>query len=135
MWPTEESSIIYITFQGAFFPIVINTVHGAEQTPEVLVRAAESLGANKVEIFLHVVLPAALPSIAAGLAMSVVCVLSIALYLAEVGLDESGGWLVDGDAMMRLVLPFDTIAAVMTVSLLVLAVRRSANRAGEPPVV
>jgi NitT/TauT family transport system permease protein len=69
MWPTEESSIMYITFLGAFFPIVINTVHGADQTPEVLVRAAQSLGASRVEIFWHVVIPAALPSIAAGLAI------------------------------------------------------------------
>lgn len=69
MWPTEESSIIFITFLGAFFPIVLNTVHGAEQTPEVLVRAAQSLGATRIEIFWHVVIPAALPSIAAGLAI------------------------------------------------------------------
>lgn len=69
MWPTEESSIIYITFLGAFFPIVLNTVHGAEQTPEVLVRAAQSLGASRLEIFWHVIIPAALPSIAAGLAI------------------------------------------------------------------
>lgn len=69
MWPTEESSIIYITFLGALFPIVLNTIHGVEQTPEVLVRAAKSLGANRLQIFWHVVLPAALPSIAAGLAI------------------------------------------------------------------
>lgn len=69
MWPTEESSIIYITFLGAFFPIVLNTVHGADQTPEVFVRAAQSLGATKLEIFWHVIIPAALPSIAAGLAI------------------------------------------------------------------
>jgi ABC-type nitrate/sulfonate/bicarbonate transport system permease component len=61
MWPTEESSIIYITFLGALFPIVLNTVHGVEQTPEVLVRAAQSLGASSLEIFWHVVMPAALP--------------------------------------------------------------------------
>src|SRR5487761_456789 len=47
MWPTEESSIIYIVFLGALFPIVLNTIHGVEQTPEVLVRAAESLGAGR----------------------------------------------------------------------------------------
>ena len=69
MWPTEESSIIYITFLGALFPIVLNTLHGVEQTPEVLVRAAQSLGASRMSIFAHVVLPAALPSIAAGLAI------------------------------------------------------------------
>lgn len=69
MWPTEESSIIFITFLGALFPIVLNTVHGVEQTPEVLVRAAQSLGARPLHIFWHVVMPAALPSIATGLAI------------------------------------------------------------------
>jgi NitT/TauT family transport system permease protein len=69
MWPTEEASIIYITLLGALFPIILNTVHGVEQTPEVLVRAAQSLGANRAQVFWHVVLPAAMPSIAAGLAI------------------------------------------------------------------
>ncbi|MDR2113013.1 MAG: ABC transporter permease [Candidatus Accumulibacter sp.] len=69
MWPTEESSIVYITFLGALFPIVLNTVHGVEQTPEVLVRAARSLGASRAQIFIHIVIPAALPSIATGLAI------------------------------------------------------------------
>lgn len=67
MWPTEESSIIYITALGALFPILLNTIHGVEQTPEILVRAAQSLGASRLAIFRHVVLPAALPHIAAGL--------------------------------------------------------------------
>ncbi len=70
MWPTEEASIIYITFLGALFPIILNTMHGVEQTPEVLVRAARSLGARHSQIFRHVVLPAALPSIATGLAVA-----------------------------------------------------------------
>ena len=69
MWPTEEASIVYITFLGALFPIILNTLHGVEQTPDVLVRAARSLGATKYDVFRHVVLPAALPSIAAGLAI------------------------------------------------------------------
>lgn len=69
MWPTEESSIIYITFLGALFPIVLNTLHGVEQTPGVLIKAAQSLGASRLGIFWHVVLPGALPSIAAGLAI------------------------------------------------------------------
>ncbi|MEM8554845.1 MAG: ABC transporter permease [Pseudomonadota bacterium] len=69
MWPTEESSIIFITFLGAFFPIVLNTLHGVQQTPEVLVRAVQSLGANQFAVFRHVVFPAALPSISAGLAI------------------------------------------------------------------
>ena len=70
LWPTEEGSIIYITFLGALFPIILNTLHGVEQTPEVLVRAAQSLGASRMCIFRHVVLPGALPSICTGLAIA-----------------------------------------------------------------
>lgn len=69
MWPTEESSIIYITALGALFPILLSTIHGVEQTPEILVRAAQSLGASRQAIFQHVVLPAALPHIVTGLAI------------------------------------------------------------------
>ncbi|MGR2740989.1 ABC transporter permease [Billgrantia sp. Q4P2] len=69
MMPSEQSSIVFITFLGALFPIVINTVHGVEQTPKVLVRAARSLGASNAAILWHVVLPGALPSIVAGLAI------------------------------------------------------------------
>lgn len=69
MLPSEESSIIFITFLGALFPIVLNTVHGVEQTSPMLVRAARSLGADGHAILWHVVLPGALPSIMAGLAI------------------------------------------------------------------
>jgi NitT/TauT family transport system permease protein len=69
MLPTEQSSIVFITFLGAFFPIVLNTVHGVEQTPGVLIRAARSLGASKKAILWHVVIPGAMPSIVAGLAI------------------------------------------------------------------
>jgi len=69
MWPSDESSIIFITFLGALFPIVVNTMHGVDHTPEVLVRAADSLGASPFQVFRHVIFPAALPSIVAGLAI------------------------------------------------------------------
>lgn len=69
MMPSEQASIVYITFLGALFPIVLNTVHGVEQTPPVLIRAARSLGASNAAIMRHVVLPGALPSISAGLAI------------------------------------------------------------------
>jgi NitT/TauT family transport system permease protein len=69
MLPTEESSIVFITFLGAFFPIVINTVIGVGQTPKNLVQAARSLGAGDAAILWHVVLPSAVPAITAGLAV------------------------------------------------------------------
>lgn len=69
MMPSEQASIVFITFLGALFPIVINTVHGVEQTNGVLVRAARSLGASNAAILRHVILPGAMPSIVTGLAV------------------------------------------------------------------
>src|SRR5690606_36593265 len=54
MLPTEQSSIIFITFLGALFPVILNTVHGVEQTNSVLIRAARSLGASRTAILWHV---------------------------------------------------------------------------------
>ena len=28
LWPSNEESIVFITFLGSFFPILINTLHG-----------------------------------------------------------------------------------------------------------
>jgi hypothetical protein len=64
---------------------------------------------------------------AAGWMMSVVCVLSIAAYLDQVGLTESGGWLIDGGQLLRLVIPFDVAAALITLGLTWLAARRETS--------
>ena len=65
-WPTPELSITFVTFLGAFFTVVINTVGGAEQIDRRFLLAARSMGASKRTIFRKVLLPATLPSIATG---------------------------------------------------------------------
>jgi sulfonate transport system permease protein len=65
-WPTPELSITFVTFLGAFFTVVINTVGGAEQIDRRFLLAARSMGASKRTIFRRVLLPATLPSIATG---------------------------------------------------------------------
>ena len=67
LWPTNEQSIIYITFLGSFFPILVNTLHGMSLVDPVLVRAAQCLGAREVSIFREVYFPASLPHIFTGL--------------------------------------------------------------------
>jgi NitT/TauT family transport system permease protein len=67
MLPTQESSIIFITALGTFFPVVTNTISGVGQTPKALVQAARSLGASDSSTLWHVVLPSAMPAISAGL--------------------------------------------------------------------
>jgi NitT/TauT family transport system permease protein len=69
LWPSNEVSIAFITFLGAFFPVLINTVHGVESVDGVLLRAAHSLGAKERSVILYVVIPGALPHIFTGLAV------------------------------------------------------------------
>ena len=67
MFPTAEAGMIYITFIGAFFPILISTIRGVEGTDVVFLRVGQSLGAKQWHIFKDIVVPGALPSIASGL--------------------------------------------------------------------
>ncbi|HXE48842.1 MAG TPA: ABC transporter permease, partial [Ramlibacter sp.] len=49
------------------FPVVLNTALGVRSVPEVLPRAARSLGASTAGVIWHVMLPGALPNIMTGL--------------------------------------------------------------------
>lgn len=69
LWPSNEISIVFITFLGSFFPILLNTVHGVTAIDPVLLRAGRCLGANEGRMFWHVILPGALPHIFTGLAV------------------------------------------------------------------
>lgn len=59
----------------------------------------------------------------AGIAVGVVCVLSIWNYLRIVGFTEDGGWLLDGGELMRLVIPLDMAVAVVAGTVLYLGAR------------
>jgi len=67
MFPNAESGMVYITFIGAFFPILISTIRGVESTDIVLLRVGQCLGAKQRHIFKDIVVPGAMPSIASGL--------------------------------------------------------------------
>jgi NitT/TauT family transport system permease protein len=67
LWPSNEVSIVFITFLGAFFPILLNTIHGVVSLDKVLVRAASSLGAGGFALFRDIILPGSLPHIFTGL--------------------------------------------------------------------
>ena len=68
-WPTQELSITFVIFLGAFYTVVVNVVGGAEQIDRRYLLAARSLGAGRLKLFRRVILPAALPSIITGAAV------------------------------------------------------------------
>jgi NitT/TauT family transport system permease protein len=68
-WPTNEMSIAFVTFLGAFFTIVINVVGGARSIDVRYLRAAQSMGATQWDLFYKIILPGTLPSIFTGAAV------------------------------------------------------------------
>jgi len=68
-WPTQEMSIAFVTFLGAFYTIVINVLVGANSINKQYLQAAQSMGASQGDIFRRIVLPATLPSIVVGSAV------------------------------------------------------------------
>ncbi len=58
----------FVIFIGAFFPILINTYTGFRNIPKVFVEAGKVLGCDtSLELIHYIALPAAIPSIAAGI--------------------------------------------------------------------
>jgi len=66
-WPTAEMSMIFVTFLGAFFTVVLNIVQGITSIDIRYIRAAHSLGSSRQDIFWRVLLPASLPSVVVGM--------------------------------------------------------------------
>jgi NitT/TauT family transport system permease protein len=65
-WPTQELSIAFVTFLGAFFTIVINVIGGAQAIDIRYFQAARSMGSSTWDIFRRIILPGTLPSIVVG---------------------------------------------------------------------
>jgi NitT/TauT family transport system permease protein len=62
---------VFLVFLGAFFPILMNTIHGVKGVDRNLIRAGSMMGATERQTLLHIVLPAALPAIFAGLRIAI----------------------------------------------------------------
>jgi len=58
---------IFVVFVGAFFPAVLNTVHGVRSVDKIYIDVARTLGASNAQILKKVVLPGALPSMITGI--------------------------------------------------------------------
>ena len=69
LFATGEQSMVYITFIGAFFPVLLSTVHGVRAVDHRLVDASRTLGAGPFAVFAEVILPGALPAIVTGLSI------------------------------------------------------------------
>lgn len=107
-----EGNTLFLIALASFFPIYVNTVHGAQEVPELFIRAGQMMGAEGFTLFSTVLFPAAFPQIAVGLRLG----LGVAwayLVLGEVtGVNEGlGAVMTDG----RMLGHVDIVLATMIV--------------------
>jgi ABC-type nitrate/sulfonate/bicarbonate transport system permease component len=63
---TGTPAAVFIVGYAAFFPLIVNTIHGVRSIEQTLIKAAQTLGVSRLTILRTVVLPGALPSIFVG---------------------------------------------------------------------
>ncbi|MBM3218421.1 MAG: ABC transporter permease [Candidatus Rokubacteria bacterium] len=117
-----EASKIFLIIYTTIFIVILNTAAGVSAIAPNKIRAAESLGATRAQIFLHVALPATLPYILTGMrlamANSFTTIVAAELIAANDGL---GKMLWDGRLFM---LVDDIFVSLVTLGLLGFAVDR-----------
>jgi NitT/TauT family transport system permease protein len=88
---TGEAYKIVISAVTAFFPIVISTYAGIRQVDRGLMQAAMDLGASRRQIQVKVVIPAAIPSILAGLQLGMGVTIILVVAAEMIGGSSQGG--------------------------------------------
>jgi NitT/TauT family transport system permease protein len=62
---------VFLIALGAFFPVLMNTIAGVRQVDGIYVRAARNLGVGQRDMFVRVMLPAAVPYILSGVRIGI----------------------------------------------------------------
>lgn len=117
---------VLIIFMGAFPPVLINTYRGAKTVDTRYIEAARMLGAGHLRAMTQVLLPAAVPSIVAGLRISAglgwQSLVGAELIVASSGI---GYLMVKGQASISTATVMSGMVAIGVVGLLIdIALRR-----------
>lgn len=115
-----EASKVAICFYSSVFFLLVNTIAGVKSVDPLLLKAARSMGASDLDIFVKVILPASIPSVAAGARLavkaSIVAVIGAEMLAAQSGL----GYLIHQSQLM-METP-DMYAGILTLTFIGLAV-------------
>jgi NitT/TauT family transport system permease protein len=134
---TKGTSAVALIAIGAFFPVLLNTVHGLRHIDKLLLRAAQMLGCkSRIRLLLRVGIPAAMPAIFTGLRVGV-GLSWVLVIVAEMIAVKSGFGYVMWDAYYFLRMDM-IVAAMLSVGLMgflfdrliVLIERRTCSWAG-----
>jgi ABC-type nitrate/sulfonate/bicarbonate transport system permease component len=67
----EATAKIAVVFLFTFFPIVINTYQGVKNVDDRLIEVGRAFRCNERDLWVHIVLPAAVPFVVAGLRLAI----------------------------------------------------------------
>jgi ABC-type nitrate/sulfonate/bicarbonate transport system permease component len=101
---TGESYKIVISAITAFFPILMSTYAGVQQVDRGLIKAAEDLGASRRQVQTRVILPAAVPTIVAGLQLGMGVTIILVIAAEMIGGTSSlglGGLLINAGQILE----------------------------------
>jgi NitT/TauT family transport system permease protein/taurine transport system permease protein len=84
-----ETSKYFLIFYATVFIVLINTFAGVLRTPALRIRAAQSMGAGEIAIFLLVIVPSTVPYILAGMRIALASAF-MAIIPAEMLAADSG---------------------------------------------
>jgi len=87
--PFGEGPKIAVVAISAFFLVAISTMTGVQQIDPVLIQAGKNYGANRLQMFRHVIIPGALPMIFSGLRLALgtglIVIVAIEFVRAKIG--------------------------------------------------
>jgi NitT/TauT family transport system permease protein len=90
-WPTAELSIVFITFIGPFFIIVINVHDAVRGIRKEHLWLARSLGATPAHIFRRIILPSVIPAIAVGMTLGIAVAWNVVIAAEMIASDAGLG--------------------------------------------
>lgn len=111
-----EVSKVAIVLFASFFPVLLNTILGAQSVDPLLIRAAKTLGLNSFEIFTKVILPSAVPTIFTGVRMAGTSSVLVLIAAEMIGAKAGLGYLIT-NSQSSFLIP-QMYAAILTVSIL-----------------
>jgi NitT/TauT family transport system permease protein/taurine transport system permease protein len=114
-----ELSKIILIFISVFLIMMVNAQAGALACPPDSIRAAQTLGASRKQIFFYVIFPSALPQIMTGLRIAMGTALSVLVASELIGGDRGLGFLVlDASNFFRTSYVFAGIAIIGVIGLI-----------------
>lgn len=115
----NEAPRVIVTFLVAFFPLVVASVAGLQATPPELIELGRSCRAGKVQEFLRIRLPFAVPFVFGGLKVAAALSVVGAVVGEFVGADAGLGYLIQTSmAFFRTPLAFGAVAILAILGML-----------------